>query len=173
MKSILKFTTTTVTGGLLFLIPVLLVMTLLTRALQWLRPILRPLVKELDVETWAGVTVLTALCLVVLCVVCFIAGMMIKLDRVKRLRKWFEDIILKFLPGFEYLKVMAGDGSGEEAYSHWKPCLLQEANAWMVAFIVDQHPSGLTRYSYPKRPEQTLEIPKLLQRRHYVSPQLQ
>jgi len=47
---------------------------------------------------------------------------------------------------------MAGDGSGGEAYSHWKPCLLQESDTWVVAFIVDQHPDGLTTVFVPEAP---------------------
>jgi len=152
MKSILKFVKTTITGGLLFLIPVMIVLIVLTRALRWMRPLLRPLVRELDVETWAGVTVLTLLCILALCVICFIAGISIKLEGAKRMRKWFEDIVLKFLPGFEYLKVWAGDQDGAEAYSHWKPCLLQDGDAWVIAFIVDQQSDGHTTVFVPEAP---------------------
>jgi uncharacterized membrane protein len=152
MKSIWKFVKTTITGGLLFLIPVVLVLIVLNRAFEWIRPWLRPLVVALGVDSMLGVTVLTALCLLALGFICFIAGLVIKLDRNRKIRKGFEDIVLKFLPGFEYLKVMAGEVDGTDVGQSWKAGLLADGDAWVIAFVVEQHDNGRTTVFVPESP---------------------
>jgi uncharacterized membrane protein len=152
MKAIWKFVKTTVTGGLLFLIPVMLILIVLNRAFQWLRPLLRPLVVSLDVDSVLGVTILTALCLLALGFVCFVAGLAIRLDKDRKIRRGFEDLVLKFLPGFEYLKVMAGEVEGTDMGHQWQAGLLADGDAWVIAFIVEEHANGRTTVFVPESP---------------------
>jgi uncharacterized membrane protein len=152
MKAIWKFVKTTITGGLLFLIPVMLILIILKRAFQWLRPLLRPLVVTLDVDSMLGVAVLTALCLLALGFVCFIAGLAIRLDKDRKIRRGFEEVVLKFLPGFEYLKVMAGEVEGTDMGHQWKAGLLADGDAWVIAFVVEEHSNGRTTVFVPESP---------------------
>jgi uncharacterized membrane protein len=152
MTGILRFIKTTITGGLLFLLPLSLILIVLGRAIRWLRPLMRPLVDALDVDTIAGVTVLTALCILALAVMCFLAGLIIALDKNRKIRKAVEEIVLKFLPGFEYLKVMAGEMDGADASNIWKAGLLADGDAWVIAFIVEEHPNGMTTLFIPESP---------------------
>lgn len=166
MKTIWQFIKTTVTGGLLFLIPVVLIVIVLNRAIRWLRPLLRPLVEALNVESLLGVTVLTGLCVLALCVICFIAGLAIRLDKKRQIRKSFEDIVLKFLPGFEYLKVMAGEMEGAGSGNYWKAGLLGDGDAWVIAFIVDQSNNGKTTVFIPESPRGDSGNTKILETAH-------
>lgn len=152
MTGIFRFIKTTITGGLLFLIPTSLIIIVLSRVIRWLRPLMRPLVTALDVDRPAGMIVLTALCLLTLAFICFIAGLMISLDKSRKIRRAVEEIVLKFLPGFEYLKVMAGEVTGTDSASKWKAGLLADGDAWVIAFIVDEHPNGMTTLFVPESP---------------------
>lgn len=107
MKTILDFIKTTVTGGLLFLIPLVLIVMVIGKAFRMLRPLLQRGVVSLHVETVLGVAVLTILTGLVLALICFAAGLLIRLDKMKRFKKMTEELILKFVPGFEYLRAIA------------------------------------------------------------------
>jgi uncharacterized membrane protein len=152
MTGILRFIKTTITGGVLFLIPASLIIIVLGKVVSWLRPLMRPLVRTLHVDTFLELTILTALCILALAAICFLAGLIISLDKDRKVRKAVEDVVLKFLPGFEYLKVMAGEMQGSEATSKWKAGLLADGDAWVIAFIVDEHANGLTTLFIPEAP---------------------
>src|SRR5687768_15086683 len=105
MKAILQFIKTTITGGLLFLVPIMIIVVLVGKAFRILHPLLKQGIVELQIETAIGVTFLTILTAFFLCLICFTSGLLIRLDKVKRLGRAIEDLILRFLPGYNYLKV--------------------------------------------------------------------
>lgn len=152
MKSLIRFIKTTITGGLLFLIPLVLIVFALTKAIRWVRPFIRPLVEALDVDTVLGKVILTGLCFLALALVCFAAGLLIRFDRSRKLGKGMEDVVLRFIPGFEYLRVMAGEMEGNEETGKWKAGFYGEGDDWVIAFIVDQHDNGLTTVFIPEAP---------------------
>jgi uncharacterized membrane protein len=152
MKAIISFIKMTITGGVLFLIPMVLIVVLVGKAFRILQPMFQRLIALLNIETFVGVTLLTIIVAVFLCLLCFTAGLLIRLDKVKRLGKAVEEVILKFLPGFEYLKSLAGDQVSDSLRSKWKPVLLEDGEGWVVAFIVEQSESGYTTVFIPESP---------------------
>jgi uncharacterized membrane protein len=152
MKTILRYVKATITGGLLFLIPLVLIIIVIGKAFRLLEPLLEKAVVWLHIETFVGVTFLTVLTAFVLCLIAFIAGLMIRLDKVKRLGNAVEELILKFLPGFEYLKAIAGEQDNVEGRSKWNAVLLEDGEAWVIAFIVEQDTNGYTTVFIPESP---------------------
>jgi uncharacterized membrane protein len=163
MKAILSFIKVTITGGVLFLIPMVIIVVLVGKAFRMLQPMFERLIVLLDVETFMGVSLLTIVVAIFLCLLCFTAGLLIRLDKVKRLGKAVEEVILKFLPGFEYLKSMAGDQVGDSLRSKWKAVLLEDGDGWVVAFIVDQSEKGLTTVFIPECPRGDSGNSKIIQ----------
>lgn len=151
MKTILDFIKTTVTGGLLFLIPLVLIVMVIGKAFRMLRPLLQRGVVSLHVETVLGVAVLTILTGLVLALICFAAGLLIRLDKMKRFKKMTEELILKFVPGFEYLRAIAGQQVTETNHT-LRAILLQDGEAWVIAFIVEEDPDGYTTVFIPESP---------------------
>ena len=151
MKTLLSFIKTTVTGGLLFLIPVVIIVIVIGKAFRLLRPLLERGVVRLHVETTLGVAVLTILTGLVLAMICFAAGLLIRFDKMKRFKKMTEDLILKFVPGFEYLRAIAGQQVTEISHS-FRAILLLDGDAWVIAFIVEEEADGYTTVFIPESP---------------------
>ena len=151
MKTILDFIKTTVIGGLLFLIPLVLIVMVVGKAFALLRPLLQRGVVRLHVETVLGVAVLTILTGLVLALICFTAGLLIRFDKMKRFKNMTEELILKFVPGFEYLRAIAGQ-QVTEANHTLRAILLQDGEAWVIAFIVEEDPDGYTTVFIPESP---------------------
>jgi uncharacterized membrane protein len=152
MKTILHYVKATITGGLLFLIPIVLIIIVVGKAFRLLEPLLEKAVVWLHIETFVGVTFLTVLTALTLCLIAFIAGVMIRMDKVKRLAIAVEELILKFLPGFAYLKAIAGEQDSTESRSKWNAVLLEDGDAWVIAFIVEQDANGYSTVFIPESP---------------------
>lgn len=136
----------------MFLIPVVLISFAFSKAIRWIRPLIRPLVDALHVDTAVGKIILTVLCILALAIICFLAGLIIRLDKHRKVRKGVEDVVLRFVPGFEYLRVMAGEMEGTDERSNWKAGLYAEGDAWVIAFIVEEHHNGFTTIFIPESP---------------------
>jgi uncharacterized membrane protein len=153
MKAIVQFIKTTITGGLLFLIPVVLIVMVVGKAFRLLSPLVEKALVLLHIETGFGKLFLSIITAVLLGVIAFIAGLMIRLNRVKRVGKVIEELVLKFVPGFAYLKVIAGEQTGVEAQSNWKAVLLEDNAAWVIAFIVEENANGYSVVFIPESPK--------------------
>lgn len=151
MKTLMHFIKTTITGGLLFLIPLVLIVIVVTKAFNLLRPLLERGVARLQIETIMGVAVLTMLTTLLLVLICFAAGLLIHFDKMRSIKKMMEDLILKFVPGFKYVKAIAGDQPAAAADA-FLAILLQDGDAWVIAFIVEQNPNGYTTVFIPESP---------------------
>jgi uncharacterized membrane protein len=152
MKTFLHFIKATITGGVLFLIPLVLIVIVIGKAFKLLRPLVESGAGRLQVETSLGVAILTLLTSVALCVICFTAGLLIRFDKMKRINKFTEELILKFVPGFEYLKAVAGQQLGGETGNTLTAVLLRDQDAWVIAFLVEESPHGYTTVFIPEAP---------------------
>ena len=97
-------------------------------------------------------TLLTIITCLALCLICFLAGLLIKLDRVKRIGKGFEEVILKFLPGFEYLKFLGSEEGTDDERSNWRGGFILDGDAWVIAFIIETTSDGYTTVFIPESP---------------------
>ncbi|UVE18426.1 hypothetical protein NVV93_03200 [Pseudomonas sp. LS44] len=153
----LRFIKTTVAGGLLFLLPLMLIVVLLEKAVHLLRPAVAKLLPMFPDHLVAGVTLFTLVTLLALLVVCFGAGLLAKTVLAKRLLGTLENYVLANLPGYQLAKDtatrMAGiedaEGTSVGLYEEdgcYQFCLAMEppSNGWMTIYLADAGPSGGT-----------------------------
>ena len=91
----------TMAGGLLFLLPVVLIAIVLKQAMQLVGKIVRPISNYLPVEAVVGVWGETVLAAVVLILVSLIAGLVARTNVGRRITRWFEDSLLGGLPQYQ------------------------------------------------------------------------
>lgn len=151
-----KFIKTTVIGGLLFILPLVLIVVLVEKAIHLLRgPVekLLPMFKDYDV---AGVTMISLATLIGLIVLCFLAGLLARTSLATRAMAATENKLLSNLPGYQLFKDttarFAGleneDGSKVGIIAEgdgWRPCLIVESlDDWLTIFMPDGGPAGGT-----------------------------
>ncbi|KOY00857.1 hypothetical protein [Pseudomonas nunensis] len=151
-----RFIKTTVAGGLLFILPLVLVFLLLEKGVHLLREPIHKLLPMFAEYSIAGVTAFTLVALVVLVLICFFAGLLAKTRLGTSLFNALEDNVLGKVPGYALLKDatahLAGLESAEGAKvglinedDGWLFCLvLEQQQAWYSVFILDAGPAGGT-----------------------------
>ena len=153
MKTIGRFIRTTLAGGVLFLLPIVVLLLLLGKALEIMRKLVLPLANRLPVESIIGLDAPKALAIVLLIFLCFIAGVLARSAAAKKTTNWLESAILSNLPGYEILKTLSGSllGSGEE---NERPVVLARIeDSWQIGFVFEQLEAGYLAVFVPGTPD--------------------
>jgi uncharacterized membrane protein len=152
MKPLAEFVKTTVIGGLLFLIPMVLVVLLVQKALVLVGNGLAPVAHYLPAQSVIGIAVAQVVAVCALLLVCFIAGLAIRTRAGTRLNRQLEQVILQRVPGFMFVKTIARGLAGLESESSLAVALARIEDAWVLSFVVERHPSGLFTVFVPSVP---------------------
>lgn len=137
MKSLLAFIRHTLTGGILFLLPIVLIVMILQKVISVGVKLVAPLVPLLpDRFLWFdGRGFLTVALLILFC---FMGGLLIRLRRVKKSIGSLEENLLSYLPGYTLMKSLAADAVGEKEEHKLTPVLIQDGDAWNIGFLVEE-----------------------------------
>ena len=139
-------------GIILFLLPVMLLLFILGKAISIVQKLILPIKQHLPAERVLGVGLLTLISLLLILLICYLAGMLIEQKRVKWLIAKLEDSILVFIPGYSMIKAQTSE-MVREAAAHWQPVLIGEDGDWKMGVLVDQQPDGLCMIFFPEPPD--------------------
>jgi len=149
MKSFIK---ATVAGGLLFLVPVVLVLLVLKHAMGFATAVARPIAAHFAVPDVGGVAIVTIIAALVLLLVAFGAGLVARTAAGRRVTRWFEESILGGLPQYRMVKSMAEGLAQIEGGSGMQPVLLRGDEGWMLAYQLEKLPDGWVAVFVPAAP---------------------
>lgn len=144
MNTIGKFIQSTLTGGILFLIPVLFLYVILNKVYHLMAKITKPIASHLP-DFGFGLDGKQILTILVIIFICFIAGIII---RSRLLSIWvikLEDSVLSLIPGYTFVMSKVSDilGKDQDALA---PVLVQEGDVFQIGFLMDEQDNLCTVY---------------------------
>ncbi len=140
-KSKIRFLRTTAIGGLLFLLPLIVVGALIGQVVPIIYSIATTLADFLPgfLKTGLGVTLLLGLSTLVLLMICFGAGVIARWSLGKRLSTLFEKNLLLLFPRYAILKDQMADSiGGDHAKAKMKPVLVTFQQTRRIAFETER-----------------------------------
>jgi len=152
MKALTSFVKTTLIGGLLFLVPLGVILLVLKHVMQIATRVAAPIATHFPVGKVAGVTALTLIAALVLLLVAFLAGLMARTRWGRRMSAWFEESILGGLPQYRMAKSMAEGFAQIESGAGMQPVLVHLDDAWQLAYRVEDLPGGWVAVFVPAAP---------------------
>jgi len=152
MQSIKTFLKATLMGGLMFLVPVVLLLVVLSKGLQYADRLAVPLAKLLPVSQLGGVAVTTLLAACILVLVALIAGLAARTGPGRRLTHWFEESLLGSLPQYRMVKSMAEGLTQIEDGEGLHPVLMRGDEGWMLGYQVEVLPDDWRVVFLPASP---------------------
>jgi uncharacterized membrane protein len=152
MKAIIEFVKTTLAGGFLFLVPVVLTVILVGKALQLAGQVLAPVARLVPVEALAGVVVLDLLAVTAVLALCFAAGLVVRTRAGGALGARLERAVLGRMPGYTLVKSISRGLVGLESGSEVSVALARIEDAWVLSFVLERHASGLFTVFVPSAP---------------------
>jgi uncharacterized membrane protein len=138
MKPLVQFLKVTLVGGLLVVLPLWVSLLLLFKAIKGALAMLVPIAKLLP-QTVVHEKVVA---LLLLLLICFGVGLLIRTELGKRIGDWLEKHLLGRLPGFSILRGMVRQFAGEKEEQSFQPALVEIEEALVPAFIIEKHADG-------------------------------
>ena len=138
MKSILKIIKATFLGGILFLVPLVVLLIVLEKGYGIVQKTTLPLVNNLPRVNILGVAIQELIGILIIILICFIAGILAKTANAKKLVQKLEDGILSFVPGYSFMKSMNENILGFESNEDLKVILVPTDAGLQFAFLIEQ-----------------------------------
>src|SRR4030095_3824458 len=135
---IANFFRITIAGGILFLIPVGVIIFIMAKTISFLYDVSRPITARLPFRNVAGVGVNTLMSIILLLLICFLAGIFMRTKFAKKIIQWLEDRVLVFVPGYSYIRARSTDWFSNEKTNTWKPATIFVDDNEVICFVIDE-----------------------------------
>ncbi|NUT76963.1 hypothetical protein HNO86_18145 [Pseudomonas sp. C1C7] len=141
-----KFIKTTVIGGLLFILPLVLIIVLIEKAIHLLKGPVQKLLPMFSGYDVAGVTLISLATLLGLVVLCFCAGLLARTAIASRSLAAVEDKVLGNLPGYQLFKDISTRMAGLDNDSNTRVGMIAEGDGWRLCLVLDTAGDWVTIY---------------------------
>jgi len=148
MRTIAEFIKTTLIGGIIIVLPVYIAVLLILKAVQGLLAAVKPITAAIP----ASVEFDEILAILVLAVICFIAGLIVRTRAGLRAKNAIERRVLQRLPGYTLLRGLAGRVTGQADEPSFAPALAEIEEALVPALIVEKLEDGSYTVLVPSVP---------------------
>ncbi|MDH4036047.1 MAG: DUF502 domain-containing protein [Candidatus Krumholzibacteria bacterium] len=153
MKAIASFIRTTIVGGVLFLVPIVIMMILLGKAAQVAHKIVAPLAARIPMESIFGFGTGKLLAVLLLILFCFLAGVLARTAAASKATSRIESV-LSNLPGYEYVKALTTRLLNPDVEVD-RPVVLAriEDSCWQLGWLVERLEDGHVAVYVPGSPD--------------------
>lgn len=146
----MRWLKTVLISGALFLLPLLLIALLLVKAFDLALYVIQPIEDVLPRWTVIGVAMPHLTALLVLLLLCLLAGLFLLTQTGLRLRTDIERATIGKIPGYTMLRTLLAGGAPDE--KHVQVGLVEMENMRVLAFVMERHPNGDVTLFVPSAP---------------------
>lgn len=150
--SLAAFAKATIAGGLLFLLPVVLVALVLGHAMKLVANVAKPVSDLLPVESVLGVGGENVLAILILLLVSLAAGLVARTQAGRRVMRWSENSLLGGLPQYQLVKSVAEGLAQVESVEGVRPALVSVDGGWQIGYLLEPLPNGWVTVFVPQSP---------------------
>jgi len=150
-----EFVKTTVIGGVLFLLPVAVLLIVLGHAMRLASKVAVPISKNLHLDNFgsvAGVSAATVIAVLVLLVLSFVVGLVARTEFGARASRRFENSIFGGLPQYQMVKSMAEGLAQVESAKGATPTLVSIEDGWQIGYLLETLENGWVTVFLPQAP---------------------
>lgn len=149
----LKPLTTTLIGGMIFLLPLIVVLVLLGQGLAMISGIAAPLAERLPEREFGGVAAVTLVGLVLILLLCYGAGLLARAAFGRALSENFENRLHALYPRYTVIKAMTQGFAGTMGGRALRPVQVSFDDHQLLAFEVERLADGRVVVFLPGAPD--------------------
>ncbi len=142
MRALGAFLRATLIGGILFLLPIVVVAIVIGKAEELARHIVAPLASRIAMQSMAGISTGTLLAIGLLVLFCLLVGLFARTRLAPRVVEWLESGFLYNLPGYDFFKGISESLMGYETGRAYPVVLARIDEAWQIGFLMERLGSG-------------------------------
>ena len=153
MNNKISYLKATVVGGIVFLIPIAVLLLIIGKVMVPLKALAGKVAPILPVESVAGFVVLNLIALALILLFCMLAGLAAQSATGKRIVTKLEDNLLSSIPGYSFVKGL-GDSlkQSDELAEDFIPIALRFDESIQIAFEIERQEEGMVAVYLPGAP---------------------
>jgi len=157
-KKKLGFFKTTLLGAVLVVVPVGIVLFSLWQVVRLVKALLLPILGWLDFDSVVTELMLIVGALLLVVLLCYFTGVVVRTRWGARVRKWFEASILEKIPGYSMIRTLVHQYLGDEDERQFRPVLVDKhgTGSLTIGFEIEELENGLVAVFFPSVPAVTL-----------------
>jgi uncharacterized membrane protein len=137
IKETLEFVRTTVVGGALFLLPIIVVLFVLSKVFGLMGAFTEPVVRLMGVETVGGVAVSTLVTIFGIVLSAFLAGLFARTKAGQAALTWIQDGVSATLPQFSLIQGVARDVGAEGDHREMPVVMVPTDAGWALGLLLE------------------------------------
>jgi len=138
MKKNFEFFKAMLLGGILFFIPLIILIVIIQKAFQIAAVLVIPIIKLLDMTKIFGIGVEIIISVAIILFIIYLGGLISRSPTVRRIVKKMEDALLSKVPGYEMIKNMGESFVGFEGNTSIPTVLARIEDAWQYGFLIEE-----------------------------------
>lgn len=138
MKNIYNFVKNIIIGGVLFFIPLIILIVIIQKGIQIAAILVVPIIKLLNVTNIFGIGAEIIISIVIILFLLYLVGLIARTKKAKTAVAKLEDSLLSKVPGYDMIKSTGASFVGFEENSSVKTVLARIEDAWQYAFLIEE-----------------------------------
>jgi uncharacterized membrane protein len=151
-ESSIKVLKATIAGGLLFLLPLVLVVLLLSHAVRFAGKAVGPISEFLTLDKVFGPAAEEILAVLMLVIISVAAGLIARTGFGRNVMRWTENSFLGGLPQYRLVKSVAEGFAQIENAENLKPVLVNIEEGWQIGYLLESRQTGWVVVFVPQAP---------------------
>ncbi|MEB3161338.1 MAG: DUF502 domain-containing protein [Synechocystis sp.] len=147
------FIKNTIIGGIFFLIPIVFVTAILSKAFKMMKAISLPLSQVFGADSVKDVLFVDVLTILCLLFACFLAGLLSTTKAGRNLFRILDSFLRKFIPGYTYLKNLTSEFDTNTSTEALKPVLIRLDDQSQIGLEVERTASQQVVVFIPGSPD--------------------
>jgi uncharacterized membrane protein len=149
----LKVIRTTIIGGIIFLIPIAIFVAVIGKGLEITGAIAKPIAHGLPVNMIGGLAAAQGLAILLLVLICFLAGLLARAAIARRVVDGLEVNVLSRVPAYALLKTKTQSMLSPEDVEGMSPAVVRFDDSWQIAFEIERIAGGKVTLFLPGSPD--------------------
>ena len=142
MRAPVAFIRATLVGGILFLLPIVVLALVLGKAEELAGRVVAPLANRIAMKSMAGISTGTLLAIGVIVLFCLFAGLFARTRLAPKIVEWLEGGFLYNIPGYDFFKGISESLMGYESRRVYPVVLARIEEVWQIGFLMERLESG-------------------------------
>ena len=152
MKTLTQFVRTTIVGGLFFLAPIVVLIVILAKAFDFAKKSLNAVLVHIPAASELSAGAATVLSIIVIALVCLLAGLVANTVTAQRLVNALESSLLSRIPGYDYLKQESASMLGVAEIAELPVVFVPMEGGWQIGVQTEALSDGMVSIFVPGAP---------------------
>ncbi len=145
------FIKSTIIGGIVFLVPIVILVAIIGKAFEIMKALATPLSDKIPIDSIGGFATANLITIAIIVLFCFLAGLVARTTLANKFVQSLESKLLSKLPVYAFVKNMTEHVSGIKT-GGLIPILAPAPGGWRVAFEIERIEGGNVAVYLPSAP---------------------